>query len=107
MNTFSGPALALTLLIGTNPLLAAGGDSIDQGNQIYQQFCQRCHGFELRSSGVSTFDLRKFPANDKSRFLQSVSKGKGDMPPHDDILLPEEIEALFDYVTAMQKQITP
>ena len=67
---------------------------------MYQQFCKRCHGDELVSTGVSTFDLRTFPKGDKHRFIDSVSEGLNNMPPHGDILSAAEIEALYEYVIA-------
>jgi mono/diheme cytochrome c family protein len=50
------------------------------------------------------FDLRIFPRDDKPRFLTSVSKGKNQMPPWGGLLSVEEIEALWAYVIAGEKQ---
>ncbi len=90
----------------------AGGDisthfapeQVSLGLDTYRQFCQRCHGAGLRSSGASTFDLRQFPENDRERFIESVTEGSGDMPPHGDILTGEEIDALYAYVVTTQRQ---
>jgi mono/diheme cytochrome c family protein len=49
------------------------------------------------------FDLRTFPRDDKSRFVTSVTKGKNQMPPWGDLLKPDDIEALWAYVTAGEK----
>lgn len=100
-------AISLTALSST---AGAGGIAVTQfdparvarGLDVYRQFCQRCHGTELRSSGASTFDLRQFPADDYDRFIESVSEGSGDMPPHGDVLSDDEINALFAYIVTTQ-----
>jgi mono/diheme cytochrome c family protein len=74
------------------------------GDQLYRQFCQRCHGSELRNSGASTFDLRTFPAQEYNRFIESVSEGLDSMPPHGDILTEEELDALYAYVVDTQQK---
>ncbi len=48
--------------------------------------------------GNISFDLRKFPHNDRARFFNSVRNGKNAMPPWKDVLHPDEIEALWAYV---------
>jgi mono/diheme cytochrome c family protein len=48
--------------------------------------------------GTSSFDLRKFPPDEKTRFVDSVVHGKKAMPPWGDILKPDEIEAIWAYV---------
>ena len=48
--------------------------------------------------GTSSFDLRKFPQDDRARFVESVMHGKNTMPAWGDILTPDEIEALWAYV---------
>lgn len=50
------------------------------------------------NAGTSSFDLRKFPPDDRERFFTSVTKGKNTMPARGDILKPEEIEAIWAYV---------
>ena len=100
--------MAGMLLLAAQPL-HAGGAAVPEphlvvlGKGLYQQMCRQCHGHELRSSGASTFDLRTFPPDDPDRFRTSVMEGSGDMPPHDDILLDEDIDALFAYVVATQQ----
>jgi mono/diheme cytochrome c family protein len=45
-------------------------------------------------------DLRKFPREDRERFVSTVTRGKNQMPPWGDLLKPDEIEALWAYVAA-------
>jgi mono/diheme cytochrome c family protein len=47
--------------------------------------------------------LRKFPHDQRSRFINSVTNGKNQMPPWRGQLKPEEIEALWAYVVAGEK----
>jgi mono/diheme cytochrome c family protein len=52
----------------------------------------------------AAFDLRRFPAEQKTRFTTSVTKGKGQMPPWGDLLKTDDIEALWAYVMAGEQQ---
>ena len=69
-----------------------------QGKSLYRQLCSNCHGVSMVNAGSSSFDLRKFPQDDKARFVNSVMKGKNSMPAWGDILKPDEIEAIWAYV---------
>jgi cytochrome c55X len=69
-----------------------------EGKQIYTGFCARCHGLNMVSTGAGFFDLRQFPADDKPRFLQSVTKGIRAMPAWGDTFSPAELEQLWAYV---------
>ncbi|WP_165784551.1 c-type cytochrome [Zhengella mangrovi] len=82
-------------------LAAADGTAIpdvSKGASLYKQFCSHCHGINMVNPGNSSFDLRKFPQDQKDRFVHSVTKGKGNMPAWGDILLPDELENLWLYV---------
>ena len=80
-----------------------GASDFDPGKKLYQQYCQRCHGRELKNSGVSSFDLRRFPADEKERFSLSVLEGFNAMPPHEDVLTVAEVDEIFHYVITEQK----
>lgn len=49
------------------------------------------------------FDLRKFPRDAKERFAASVLNGKGQMPPWNGLLSPEEVEQVWSYVVEGEK----
>jgi hypothetical protein len=51
----------------------------------------------------SAFDLRTFPADEKARFVHSVTKGLNAMPPWGDLLKPDDVEALWAYVRAGER----
>lgn len=69
-----------------------------QINDIEQNRLRIGSKFGLDSQGA--FDLRKFPRDQRERFVTSVLRGKNQMPPWGDILKPEEVEALWGYVVA-------
>ncbi len=79
---------------------AAAEDALlTRGKGSYEMLCSKCHGINMVNSGASAFDLRKFPVNEKARFYESVTHGKGDMPAWGDILLDGELDALWRYVS--------
>lgn len=49
------------------------------------------------------FNLKTFPADQRLRFISSVSNGKNAMPPWRAQLKPDEIEALWAYVSMGEK----
>ena len=94
---YLGVALAATLLA----MPAARADDAltpEAGRKAYTGFCARCHGLNLVVSGGGAFDLRRFPADDKARFLHSVNKGLRAMPAWEGIAKPVQIEAIWRYI---------
>jgi mono/diheme cytochrome c family protein len=73
------------------------------GADIFERNCAPCHGPRMLPSDAA-FDLRKFPPDQKGRFVTSVTKGKNQMPPWGDLFKGEEIDALWAYVMAGEKQ---
>ena len=78
-------------------------EQIRRGAAIYSQNCSACHGPRMEDP-QGAFDLRTFPPDQKSRFLNSVSKGKNQMPPWGDLFKADEIESLWAYVMAGEKK---
>ena len=78
-------------------------EQIRIGAEIYERNCSPCHGSRMLDA-QGAFDLRKFPPDQKSRFVTSVTKGKNTMPPWGSAFKPEEIDALWAYVMAGEKQ---
>ena len=78
-------------------------EQIRHGAQIYAQNCAPCHGSRMLDPN-SAFDLRKFPSDQKSRFVYLVNKGKNAMPPWGDLFKPEDVDALWAYVMAGEKR---
>ena len=77
-------------------------EQVRKGAAIYEQNCSPCHGARMADPN-SAFDLRKFPPDEKNRFVGSVTKGKNSMPPWGDLLKEDEIEALWAYVRAGER----
>ena len=75
---------------------------IRAGAEIFERNCAPCHGPQMRDP-ESAFDLRKFPHNQHDRFVNSVTRGKNQMPPWGDMLKSDEIEALWAYVTTGER----
>jgi len=77
---------------------------VAQGKQLFKDFCQKCHGIDMVSPGPPFFDLRTFPHDEKSRFVDSVTHGKRAMPAWGAIVQPADIELLWTYVSSYQQQ---
>ena len=78
------------------------GQLLQAGAEIYARNCSACHGARMLDP-QGAFDLRKFPRDQRERFVTSVTKGKNAMPPWGDVLKPEDIEALWLYVTTGER----
>jgi mono/diheme cytochrome c family protein len=77
---------------------SASPDLVQQGKATYAQFCLYCHGPNMVNAGTASFDLRRFPRDQRQRFFKSVSKGKGRMPAFGGVLTEAEFLALWAYV---------
>jgi mono/diheme cytochrome c family protein len=72
----------------------------DEGRRRYTLTCARCHGLNLVSLG-NGFDLRTFPADDKARFVRSVTQGLRAMPALGGALTAADLDALWAYLGAV------
>jgi len=88
---------ALALLSASAVAQEASPEQVRRGAEIFERNCSPCHGPRMQDP-ESAFDLRKFPPNQHDRFVNSVTRGKNQMPPWGDMLKSEEIEALWAYV---------
>jgi mono/diheme cytochrome c family protein len=100
-------ALALAAMIAASvasaeqatPSLADNAAQIQQGRALYERLCSHCHGFNMVTPGTVAYDLREFPHDAKTRFVDSVTHGKNNrMPPWGDMLSPEQIDEIWAYV---------
>jgi len=98
----SHPGTILTASLLAFAQLASAQDAftpeqVKSGSETYARHCAACHGLRLANpEGAS--DLRKFPRDQRERFVTSVSKGKNAMPPWGDLLKPDDLDALWAYV---------
>ena len=95
-----------SLLIGV-PALAQDPPSFPKeqvaaGAEVYAVNCSPCHGARMQDPG-SAFNLRKFPPDQRERFLNSVTRGKNQMPPWGDFFKPDQLDALWAYVMAGER----
>jgi mono/diheme cytochrome c family protein len=103
MKVFTAVGLGLALACAS----AAAQDSTPQfppervgkGAQLFALNCVTCHGTRMRNPQWG-IDLRQFPHDAHDRFVDSVTNGKRNMPSWDDVLSPDDIEALWAYVVA-------
>ena len=72
---------------------------VAQGKELYTQLCSHCHGVNMVNPGTSSYDLRRFPHDEQDRFVSSVTHGKNTMPAWGDMLQPDEITALWAYIS--------
>lgn len=77
-------------------------EQISAGAEIYSVNCSPCHGARMQDAG-SAFNLRKFPPDQRERFVSSVTGGKGQMPPWGDFFKPDQLDALWAYVTTGER----
>ena len=77
-------------------------EQIKAGAALFDRNCAPCHGSHM-ADPETAFDLRTFPHDQHSRFVESVTKGKNSMPPWGGVLKPDDIEALWSYVVAGEK----
>lgn len=96
-------AFACATAAAQNPQEPFTPEQIKKGAGIYAQNCSPCHGARMADPD-SAFDLRTFPPDQKNRFVNSVTKGKNSMPPWGDLFKSEDVEALWAYVMAGEKQ---
>lgn len=73
-------------------------DQVAAGAELYAVNCAPCHGARMQDPGAA-FNLRKFPPDQRERFVTSVTGGKNQMPPWGDFFKPDQLEALWAYVT--------
>jgi mono/diheme cytochrome c family protein len=76
-------------------------EQIKLGADIYARNCSPCHGARMQDP-QGAFDLRKFPHDERERFIASVTRGKNQMPGWGSLLKPEEVEALWAYVVSAE-----
>jgi cytochrome c6 len=77
-------------------------ERIRAGAAVFSRNCSPCHGTRMQNP-ESAFDLTKFPHDQHERFVSSVTRGKNMMPPWGDLLDPADIDALWSYVVAGEK----
>lgn len=78
-------------------------DQAAEGKALYNGYCLICHGANMVNFGTSSYDLRKFPEDQKERFSTSVLQGKNSMPAWGHVLDAQDVDALWAYVLTRGK----
>ena len=98
---------ALVLLLAVLAHAAQAAEELsaaEQGRDLFETNCMTCHGANMVNPGTVSYDLRKFPADAKPRFVNSVTNGKGQcMPAWRGVIEPAEIDLLWAYVLTRGK----
>jgi len=89
------------LVIACGPAAAQTPEQVKTGADIYERNCSPCHGARMLDPQGAA-DLKKFPHDQRERFVNSVTRGKNQMPPWGDLLKPEEVAALWAYVVSAE-----
>jgi mono/diheme cytochrome c family protein len=95
-------AVCLLPIAATAQDVSFPNEQIAAGASLFSRNCSPCHGTRMRDP-ESAFDLRKFPHDQHERFVNSVTRGKNQMPPWGDILKAGDVEALWAYVVAGER----
>jgi mono/diheme cytochrome c family protein len=99
MKVFPIVCLGLALSCASAAAQEFPSEQIKKGADLFATNCATCHGEHMRNPQWA-FDLRTFPHDGHTRFVNSVTYGKGGMPPWEDVLNRDEIEELWSYVVA-------
>ena len=94
--------LGIGALLIFSPVLTASppdNEGYESGKELYDLGCASCHGKNMQTTGTSSFNLKKFPKDQKQRFIESVTNGKDFMPALGTVFDAEEIEQLWIYVS--------
>ena len=75
----------------------------ESGRKQFHRNCAQCHGLNMVNSGVTVYDLRKFPLDQPERFFAALANGKGSMPSFRDALTEEQMRFLWAYVSRRGK----
>lgn len=107
----SRPTLAIAALIlglaaaGRAQDTAGGISSVQvsqEGKQIYEDICQACHMADAKGGGAAGAVVPALAGNprlaDKDYPITMLLKGRGGMPWMTDLLTPEQMAAVINYV---------
>src|SRR5699024_1655718 len=70
--------------------------SVEEGQKVFEGNCLACHGKE-GAGGHNGPNLQDLGWDDE-QILEQIKNGSGSMPPFEDTLTEDEIEAVKDYV---------
>jgi mono/diheme cytochrome c family protein len=99
-------AAALTALLapsGCDPPDTRTADGAPDGRKIYTLYCEACHGPD-GSKPAGAVTLARAAAKPAAALRSVVEQGRGRMPPWKNVLHPDQISAVVDYLKAHSAQ---
>lgn len=89
--------LALTIACG-----GSGGGSNEMGAAVFKTHCQLCHGVDgkLGLNGAKDLSVSALSIDERKNLIRN---GKNAMIAYENILSPEEIEAVAKYTMSLKK----
>lgn len=105
-NPFTAVVLAIALLALTASG-AAVADDAESGQDLYEENCAACHGYDgwPMVPGTPNFAKGERLENGDDALLVSIREGKNDMPPWGEDFDEDEMLALVKYLrTLVQKE---
>jgi len=101
------PASALLLFVISATVMTnvAGAADLFNGREIYEMYCQTCHGIDGKSMEPGTPDFSSGDTlfrPDSDLFAQ-IREGKGVMPGYRGMLMDDEIRDVIAYLRSLQK----
>ena len=100
--------LAMAVLVLSQAVVAADG-SVDQGRQMAEQLCSRCHAIDgpgpspvFQAPAFSTLH-RKFRVDDLAEaFAEGIVTGHGPVRMPEFVFEPKQIDDLLAYLNSVQ-----
>ncbi len=100
MLTTIGKVIFGGLLVLTMAVAVIIPVTAQDGSQIYQENCQRCHADDGKGiSGANFSDPSLWKSTTKRDVVSTVKNGIEIMPSYDNKLTDEEIEAVLEYAS--------
>jgi mono/diheme cytochrome c family protein len=72
------------------------------GAKIYKQYCVTCHGLYGDMGASGAFNLQTSTLSKEER-IQVITKGRNLMTAFENLLSPEKIEAVAEYVETLRE----
>lgn len=94
---------ALFILFGAVSLAASAAD-IDRGQELYAQFCQRCHGVDGYRSMPQAADLARtgvLPLSNR-KLEQRIQRGSGLCPSYRGLITDRDLTNLIVFIRTLR-----
>jgi len=87
-------------------------DSVVAGKQLFEQHCQKCHGYYGEGNGIVGAVLDQRPANllrlagkqAEGAFAWKIRSGRGDMPAFQETLSETAIWQIVNFVASLENE---